>query len=246
MSRPPMLRLVPVELRKAVDTRAGLWLLVAVAAVQAALVAVAVAWGDPPSRTWSALVVYAQVPVDVLLPVLAVLLVTGEWSQRTALTTFALVPRRERVVAAKAVAVCLIALTGAATGALAGAAGFALATLSGRGTGGWHLSGVLLAQLLLLACTGMLAGTVFGLLLLRSPPAIVAMYLVPVAWSVLSRMVPGLDTVDQWLDLNRAQAPLLVAGLTGGQWARLATAATAWVLLPLALGVRRVRRAEVG
>ncbi len=42
--------------------------------------------------------------VSVLLPVLGILLVTAEWSQRTALTTFTLVPRRERIIAAKAAA----------------------------------------------------------------------------------------------------------------------------------------------
>ena len=38
-----------------------------------------------------------------LLPILAIMLVTSEWSQRTALVTFTLEPRRSRVVLAKLV-----------------------------------------------------------------------------------------------------------------------------------------------
>ena len=39
--------------------------------------------------------------MSLILPVLGILLVTSEWSQRTGLTTFALVPQRERVIVAK-------------------------------------------------------------------------------------------------------------------------------------------------
>src|SRR5207344_2799662 len=41
---------------------------------------------------------------SVLLPVLGIMLVTSEWSQRTAMTTFALEPRRMRIVLAKMLA----------------------------------------------------------------------------------------------------------------------------------------------
>ena len=42
---------------------------------------------------------------SVLLPIVPILLMTSEWSQRTALSTFALVPVRERVIGAKLLAV---------------------------------------------------------------------------------------------------------------------------------------------
>ena len=41
---------------------------------------------------------------SVLLPVLGIMLVTSEWSQRTAMTTFTLEPRRMRIVLAKMLA----------------------------------------------------------------------------------------------------------------------------------------------
>jgi hypothetical protein len=51
-------------------------------------------------------------PIGILLPILGILSVTSEWSQRTTLLTFALVPRRERVTAAKALAACLLGALG--------------------------------------------------------------------------------------------------------------------------------------
>jgi ABC-type transport system involved in multi-copper enzyme maturation permease subunit len=51
-----------------------------------------------------------QWPVGILLPVLGILSVTSEWSQRTALTTFTLVPNRFRVIGAKIAAVAVLAV----------------------------------------------------------------------------------------------------------------------------------------
>ena len=43
------------------------------------------------------------IPMALLLPVMAILSVTSEWSQRSGLTTFTLVPHRGRVIWAKMV-----------------------------------------------------------------------------------------------------------------------------------------------
>ena len=43
------------------------------------------------------------IPMAVILPIVAMLSVTSEWSQRSGLTTFTLVPHRGRVILAKAV-----------------------------------------------------------------------------------------------------------------------------------------------
>src|SRR3712207_8360666 len=48
------------------------------------------------------------VPMTVILPIIAVLSVTSEWSQRSGLATFTLVPHRGRVLLAKAMAVVLV------------------------------------------------------------------------------------------------------------------------------------------
>src|SRR3546814_13083171 len=49
-------------------------------------------------------------PQGILLPVLAVLLVTQEWGQRTGLVTFAQVPHRSKVLGAKLLAAVLFVL----------------------------------------------------------------------------------------------------------------------------------------
>jgi ABC-2 type transport system permease protein len=64
------------------------------------------------ARTFGSYLSLTQIPVGVLLPVLGVLLVTSEWSQRTAMTTFALVPRRFRVLTAKPLAAAVLAVLG--------------------------------------------------------------------------------------------------------------------------------------
>lgn len=97
----PFGRLLTVELRKLLDTRAGRWLLVAIAAL-IIVASTAVFFTDtdmPPVYRY--FVRAAVIPLDVLLPVLGILAVTTEWSQRTGLVTFTLEPRRVRVGLAK-------------------------------------------------------------------------------------------------------------------------------------------------
>ena len=91
------------------DTRAGFWLLLLV--VLSALAVVRHPRGRR-SRGPDVRLVFGDCVgiVSVLLPIVGLLLVTSEWSQRTALTTFTLVPERSRVVVAKLLAGCALAL----------------------------------------------------------------------------------------------------------------------------------------
>jgi len=241
VSRPPLVRLTLLELRKAADTRAGGWLLATVGALTVAVVGVRLAAGGTAARTLGSLVADAQLPVSVLLPVVGLLSVTGEWSQRTVLTTFGLVPARGRVVAAKLLAASLLAVAATAVAVAAGAVGFAV----GGTAGGGHLSATVVAQLALVNWVTMLCGTAFGLLLLHSAPAVVAYYVVPLGWSVAGRLVPALQSAARWLDVGQARVPLVAPGVTGQEWARFGTSALLWVAVPAVLGVLRVRRAEV-
>ena len=83
-----------------VDTRAGKWLLGLTVLLASA------ASSRPDRRRGSMADSYLTAPslASVLLPVVGVLLVTSEWSQRTALLTFVMVPDRNRVALAKALA----------------------------------------------------------------------------------------------------------------------------------------------
>ena len=93
-ARPGLGRLVAVELRKMVDTRAGFWLQAAMVALTALVVVVRLLVGDAAHHTLQSVLDVGLQPAAVLLPVLGILLVTSEWSQRTGLITFALVPVR--------------------------------------------------------------------------------------------------------------------------------------------------------
>ena len=104
-TRPGLGRLVAVELRKMVDTRAGFWMQVATVALTVVAVIVRSVAGDAADHTFASVLDARRVqPAAVLLPVVGILLVTSEWSQRTGMITFALVPVRSRVVGAKLLA----------------------------------------------------------------------------------------------------------------------------------------------
>ena len=109
-ARPGLGRLVAVELRKMVDTRAGFWLQVAMVALTVVVVVVRLLVGDAADHTFQSVLDAGLQPAAVLLPVLGILLVTSEWSQRTGLITFALVPVRSRVLGAKLIASLLLAV----------------------------------------------------------------------------------------------------------------------------------------
>ena len=99
--RPGFGRLTRVELRKMLDTRSGLWSVAAVAAVTLITVIITALVKGGHDATLARLFNNSVEPAAILLPVLGVLLVCGEWSQRTTLTTFTLVPDRGRVLSAK-------------------------------------------------------------------------------------------------------------------------------------------------
>jgi ABC-type transport system involved in multi-copper enzyme maturation permease subunit len=187
---------------------------------------------------------FAAAPASVLLPVLGVLSMTGEWSQRTALTTFALTPSRGRIVAAKLAAAALMALAVTAVILGVAAAGNLIGMALG-GDGSWTATPEVLAQVTLVQVIQVLMGAAFGALLLNSPVAIVLLFALPTAWSVLGEVVKPLSGAAGWLDVSVTTGVLWEPGVTSGQWARLAVSVAVWVLAPLAVGTVRVLRREV-
>jgi ABC-2 type transport system permease protein len=239
----PMRRVVSVEVRKLVDTRAGRWLLIAIAVITLAVVVVVYLTVDPRQRTFATFTLATGAPQGFLLPVLGIMSVTGEWTQRTALVSFTLVPGRGRIVAAKTMATVLVGLA-ALVLALTIAA---LATVLGGESGAWRGFGTdTLGKLALLQVIGVLQGLAFGLLFLNTAAAIVTYYVVPNAFTLVSGLWTALAHAQPWIDLNVSQGRLFDgSAMAGRQWAQLATGVTIWVLVPFMLGVYRVLRAEV-
>jgi ABC-2 type transport system permease protein len=242
-TRPPMSRLVKVELRKMVDTRAGMWLLIAIAAGTVIVTTIFGLAGHDKDRTFSNFMQFAGAPQGILLPVLGILLVTQEWSQRTAMVTFTLEPNRSRTLAAKVYAALLLGLA-----AFVVAVGFgALATVVFGGTDPWQGVGAVdILKFSILQFSGILQGLAFGLLLLSSAVAIVLYFVLPTAFSILFNTVPALENSAPWIDFGTAQGPLGdVGNLTGTEWTQLAVTGTIWVILPFLAGLWRMLRAEV-
>ncbi len=238
--RPSFQQLAVVELRKTVDTRAGRVLL-AVTVLLAAVVVVAMLFltsrDELAFSGWSG---DALIPVLVLLPVLGVLAMTSEWTQRTALTTFTLVPRRGRVLAAKVgAAVLLGAATAAATTALAALA-LPVHDLVHDGPVVWGPVARIAGGAVVAAVLVVVMGSAFGALLPNSAAAITAYYVAPTAWTVLAGEV--LQDVAPWFDVFGALERIAGFDLDG-QLPQTLTALGTWIVLPLAVGtVRSLRR----
>jgi len=239
---PGLGRLVAVELRKMTNTRAGFWLQVATVALTLIAVIVRCVVGDAADHTFAEVLNIAVRPAAFLLPVAGILLVTSEWSQRTGMITFTLVPRRSRVLGAKLVASLVLALAVLAVSVVAAVAAVLVASPGVDGT--WAHLVPLIAQSAVYLTTGMVIGVAFGAILLASTPAIVVLSTLPVAWAALASL-SYFDKVAPWLDTSRALDPLPHEVLNGTGWAQAATALALWMLLPLAVGTWRITRREV-
>ncbi|HEX5193370.1 MAG TPA: hypothetical protein VFW09_11240 [Solirubrobacteraceae bacterium] len=239
-----MARLTQVELRKMFDTRSGFWLPIAVGIVALGTVLITVLTGPNENHTFTHVFGNALIPTAILLPLIGVLLVTGEFSQRTALTTFTLVPSRARVMVAKLAASVVCSLV-ALVFCLAVAA-LATAIHPATGAGAWTLHAVLLPQAFLYLATGMITGVAFGAALLVSAPAIVIYLLLPTIWSALSNSISALEGPSDWLDASNTLDPMVRHGLGTTDWLQAGATLALWMALPLAIGWWRVMRRDVG
>jgi ABC-2 type transport system permease protein len=241
-ARPGLGRLTRVELRKMVDTRAGFWLQIATVALTVAVVAVRCVVGDAADHTLRSVLSVGLQPANILLPVVGILLVSSEWSQRTGLITFALVPVRSRVLAAKLLASLLLALAMWFLCLAIVVAGVALAAPGVEGT--WSSLAPLVGQSTVYLTTSMVIGVAFGALLLASAPAIVASFAAPTACAALASL-PVFSGVGPWLDYSRAVSPMGEEVLSATQWAHAGTALVPWMLLTLVAGAWRISRRDV-
>jgi ABC-2 type transport system permease protein len=241
-TRPGLGRLVAVELRKMVDTRAGFWLQVAMVALTMVVVVVRLLVGDATDQTFQSVLDAGLQPAAILLPVLGILLVTSEWSQRTGLITFALVPVRSRVLGAKLIASLVLALAMLVMALGVIAAGVLIASPGVEGT--WSDAAPLIGQSAVYLTTGMMVGVAFGAMLLTSAPAIVLRFALPTAWMAVVSL-PVFSGVAPWVDYARAVGQMTVEVMSPTQWAHAGTSLVIWMVLPLLIGARRITRREI-
>ncbi|MFC7876455.1 ABC transporter permease [Isoptericola sp. NPDC057391] len=234
-----------VEWRKQLDTRAGRWMLAIIAIITAGVLAVMMAVNGG-NHSFSAFVAGTTTPMAMLLPIVGVLAATAEWSQRTALVTFTLEPRRTRVGLAK-----VVAAIGSGLALLALTVGLAALThllvVAFRDADpAWDLTARGVGYLALTVVLFMAQGVGFGLLLRSTPAAIVTLLVAPTIFSIVGSLVSGMADVLPWVDLSTASTPLLFdAAMSGEAWAQLATASLIWVVAPLVGGLWRTARSEI-
>lgn len=241
-------RLFWVEMRKQLDTRAGRGLLITIGLITALVIGISMWVGRKQGLSYDFLLAATVMPQGMLLPILGIVTICNEWSQRTALVTFTQEPRRVRVLTAKALAAMALG-TGvlALTIALAALGHVVSMTAAGKSSEialsmGWTgLFGGWVMQML-----SVLQGVAFGALLMSVPIAVGAFFLVPTIWAIVTAVWSPLTKLGAWIDLSQAQAPLMAGDqLTLRQWEQLGTAGLIWIALPLALGIWRTVRREV-
>src|SRR4051795_11848334 len=241
-ARPALGRLVTVELRKMLNTRAGFWLQIAMVALTAVVVIARRVFGDGGDHTFAGVLAVGLQPAAVLLPITGILLVTSEWSQRTGMITFALVPVRSRVLGAKLFASTVLALAALVIAVAIVAAGVLVASPGVDGT--WSDVATLIGQSAVYLTTGIVVGVAFGAVLLASAPAIVALSALPITWTAVASLSFFADAAP-WTDTRLALAPLHKEVLSATQWAHAGTALALWMVLPLVIGIWRITRREV-
>src|SRR6059058_3006821 len=206
-ARPGLGRLVAVELRKMVDTRAGFWLQVAMVALTVVVVVIRLLVGDAADHTFQSVLDVGLQPAAVLLRVLAAKLIAS------LLRAGAMLAMSVAVVAA---------------GVLVSSPGV---------TGTWSDAAPLIAQSAVYLTTGMLVGVAFGAILLAPTPAIVLLFALPMSWMAvvslpvfsgiapwvdnaraLGQMTEGVMSATQWAHAGTSLAIWMVLPLLIGAW----------------------------
>jgi ABC-type transport system involved in multi-copper enzyme maturation permease subunit len=232
--------LLRVELRKASDTRSGRWLL----ALIVGLSAFVLGWQLFHPADGVSFRDYGGAMAGVvafLAPIIGLLAMTAEWTQRTALTTFTLAPRRGRVLAAKFTSSMILAMATLAVGLVL----TVVTTIIGgavHGGAGWAGTGVEIRSYVIVVATQVVMATAFGALAAQTTVAIGAFLAAPAVWAQASE--PLLGKAAPWFDVFSAYGQLS-SNHPFDHLGQTLTAVTLWVVLPATIGVVRSLRREI-
>jgi ABC-type transport system involved in multi-copper enzyme maturation permease subunit len=248
-TRIPLIRIVGVELRKMFDTRSGFWLMASIVITSMLATAAIIVFAPDDQLTFDNFAAAIGAPMTVILPMIGILAVTSEWSQRSGLTTFTLVPHRGRVIGAKFLAAITVGVASMFIALVVGVLG----TLVGSAIAGvdpvWNVTAIHFTLIVLGSVLGMLFGFMLGLVIRNSAGAIVTYFVytlvLPPLLGLLAANQEWFADLQPWVDYNYAQRPLFDGGVSSQQWQHLAVTGGLWFLLPLVIGLLIVRRAEV-
>ena len=232
--------LLRVELRKATDTRSGRWLLALIVGLSAVVLGWALfhpadgvsfsSYGGPMAGV-----------VAFLAPIIGLLAMTAEWTQRTALTTFTLAPRRGRVLGAKFTSSMILAMATLAVGLVLAV----VTTLIGgavHGGASWAGAGTEIRSYVIVVAAQVIMATAFGALAAQTTVAIGAFLAAPAVWAQASE--PLLGKAAPWFDVFSAYGQLS-SNHPFDHFGQTLTAVTLWVVVPATIGIVRSLRREI-
>jgi ABC-2 type transport system permease protein len=245
----PLSRVVRVELRKMFTTRSGFWLIASIAITGLIATIATIAFAPDKDLTYYNFAKAVGFPITVILPMVALLSITSEWSQRSGLTTFTYVPSRRRVVWAKTVSSVTVAVASMVFAFAVGAVGNVVGSTIAGTQMVWDLSVGHAATIVLGNLVSLLTGTMIGMLLRSSAGGLVTYFvvtlLVPNLSGLLATSQDWFKHLQPWVDLNFAQTFMFEGMHTGAQWSHITTAVGLWIVVPGLFGLRRVMRSEV-
>ena len=245
----PFTRILWVELTKMFNTRSGFWLMASIGISALLATAAVIVFAPESAQTYDSFGAAIGFPMVVILPMIAILSVTSEWSQRSGLTTFTLVPHRGRVISAKLIVSVLIGAVSIVVALAVGAVGNVVGSnLAGVATV-WDISLDQALSIMLANVLGLLMGFMLGVLIRNSAGAIVGYFVYGFVLAgiteVLAASQQWFADIQPWVDFNYIQGQMFEGGMTSEQWQQLAVAGTLWLVLPLAIGLWFVGRSEV-
>ena len=245
----PLARVVRVELRKMFDTRAGFWLMASLVILGVLATAGTILFAPDEDLTHNTFAAAIGFPMTIVLPIIAILSITGEWSQRTGLTTFTLVPHRGRILLAKTLSAVVVGVAAMLVALVVGVLGNVVGTAITGTDLVWDLSAAQFGTIVVGSLLCLLTGTMLGMVIRSSPGALVTYFVMtlvlPTVFGILATSQPEFLDVQPWVDAELARSFLFEGPPTGEQWAQVAVTAALWLVLPALLGLRLVMRSEV-
>ncbi len=245
----PMRTIMGVELRKMFNTRSGFWLMASVVILAVIATGAVILFAPADEQTYDSFAGAIGIPMTIVLPIIAALSITSEWSQRTGLTTFTMVPSRSRVVLAKLMDTVLVGIASILVALAVGALGNVIGSqLAGVPTT-WDMTVSEVLYILAGNGLGLLMGFTLGVLFRNSAAAIVGYFVYAMVLPTLSALLANAQDwyrdAQPWVDFQWSQTGLFDGGYGATEWMQLVVTGTVWLLLPLAFGFWRVLRSEV-
>ena len=248
-TRIPMARIIGVELRKMFDTRSGFWLLTSIGITALLATGAVILFAPDSAITFDSFAAAIGVPMTIILPIMAILSVTSEWSQRSGLTTFTLVPHRGRVIWAKAISAIGVGIVSILLAFSIGAVGNVVGTAITGTDLVWDLGWENLMYITFANVLGLMMGFMLGVLIRNSAGAVVGYFVysfvLPTVFGLLASMQVWFKDIQGWVDFQFSSSRLFDGALTSTEWAHLGVSGFVWLIAPLTVGIWLVLRSEV-